>query len=264
MFYKVMGKRTLIVVAALAVIGAGTARAITFGTLDGNGHPNTGALVYFQNSSQSYRIVCSGSLVSPGVFLTASHCTSYLQSLGKKDVWVTFDPAFSQSSARYHGAMHTNPNYNHSQSDPGDIAVVTLDENVSGITPAQLPSAGLLDSMWKDKTLNGTRFTSVGYGDQEAVQAPGGHQFAFDGQRRVSDGEFNTLTKTWLKVSQNNSHGDGGTCYGDSGGPQYLGSSNLQVSITITGDAVCKSTNVDYRLDTPQARAFLGDYVNLP
>jgi hypothetical protein len=36
------------------------------------------------------------------------------------------------------------------------------------------------------------------------------------------------------------------------------------VAITITGDAVCRSTNVDYRLDTSMARAFLAPYVLLP
>ena len=33
---------------------------------------------------------------------------------------------------------------------------------------------------------------------------------------------------------------------------------------TITGDTPCRSTNVDYRLDTPSARAFLGRFVTLP
>jgi hypothetical protein len=33
---------------------------------------------------------------------------------------------------------------------------------------------------------------------------------------------------------------------------------------TITGDAVCRSTNVDYRLDTTSARTFLQGYVALP
>jgi hypothetical protein len=27
---------------------------------------------------------------------------------------------------------------------------------------------------------------------------------------------------------------------------------------------MCRATNVDYRLDTPSARAFLGQYVTLP
>ena len=62
----------------------------------------------------------------------------------------------------------------------------------------------------------------------------------------------------------NASHGDGGTCYGDSGGPNFLGTTNILAATTITGDSVCGSTNVDYRLDTAAARGFLGHYVTLP
>jgi secreted trypsin-like serine protease len=47
--------------------------------------------------------------------------------------------------------------------------------------------------------------------------------------------------------------GNGGTCYGDSGGPNFLGSgsgeTNIVAGTTITGDTPCRSTNVDYRLD---------------
>jgi hypothetical protein len=38
----------------------------------------------------------------------------------------------------------------------------------------------------------------------------------------------------------------------------------LIVSITITGDSVCRATNVAYRLDTTSARSFLAAYVALP
>ncbi len=62
----------------------------------------------------------------------------------------------------------------------------------------------------------------------------------------------------------NASTGNGDTCYGDSGGPNFLGDTNVIAAITITGDAVCHSTNVVYRLDTESARAFLDDYVTLP
>jgi secreted trypsin-like serine protease len=58
--------------------------------------------------------------------------------------------------------------------------------------------------------------------------------------------------------------GNGGTCYGDSGGPNFLGTSQAIAAITITGDAVCRSTNVVYRLDTESARGFLPQYVTLP
>ena len=85
-------------------------------------------------------------------------------------------------------------------------------------------------------------------------------------ERWAADGEFDALNNVWLRISQNNAAGSGGTCYGESGGPEFLGgvSSNLQASITITGDAMCLATNVDYRIDTPQARAFLGQFVTLP
>jgi secreted trypsin-like serine protease len=57
-------------------------------------------------------------------------------------------------------------------------------------------------------------------------------------------------------------------CYGDSGGPNFLGSgsgeTNIIAGTTITGDTPCHSTNVDYRLDTPSARSFLRNYVTLP
>jgi len=62
--------------------------------------------------------------------------------------------------------------------------------------------------------------------------------------------------------------GDGGTCYGDSGGPNFLGAgaseTNIIAGTTVTGDTPCRATNVDYRLDTPSARSFLGQFVTLP
>ena len=64
----------------------------------------------------------------------------------------------------------------------------------------------------------------------------------------------------------NPSTGSGGTCFGDSGGPHFLGgaTSNLLVSITVIGDAMCRATDKTYRLDTASARAFLDDFVTLP
>ncbi len=80
----------------------------------------------------------------------------------------------------------------------------------------------------------------------------------------VATGELNEINKTWLRISMHPRTGDGGTCYGDPGGPNLLGTTDIVAAITITRDAVCRSTNVDYRLDTKSARAFLGQYVALP
>ena len=58
--------------------------------------------------------------------------------------------------------------------------------------------------------------------------------------------------------------GDGGICYGDLGGPHFLGDSGMVVSLTVTGDRFCRATDKTYRLDTPSARAYLDDFVTLP
>jgi secreted trypsin-like serine protease len=264
-----MVRRIFVALLGCAVVfTAATADAITYGELDGNRHPAVGAMIRLRPSDNTFRLTCSGSLISPTVFLTASHCTSFVESTGQTDIWVTFDPSFDSQSHLLHGTMHTNPLFNQRQSDPQDIAVITLDHPVHGITPVDLPPAGLLNQMKANGTLNGTLFTSVGYGTQEPQPAPHGIQNAFDGQRRFAVGEFSALNANWLRISQNVHTGNGGTCSGDSGGPQFLGAganeTNTQVSITITGDLFCFSTNVDYRLDTPSARAFLDDFVPLP
>ncbi len=241
-----------VLVAALASVSS--ASAITDGTADGNGHPNVGGLVAPTVYSDGTWIYCSGTLISPTVFLTAAHCADVSDR-----VRVTFDTAYQDGDKTYSGTFHGDALYNQSQSDPHDIAVVVLDKAIRGITPAQLPSANSLSN------LSGSQqFTSVGYGAYEVTKGPGGHQYLYNDVRGVATGTLNTITQSWLKISMNPSHGDGGTCYGDSGGPNFLGTSDVIAATTITGDAVCRSTNVTYRLDTESARNFLSGYVALP
>jgi V8-like Glu-specific endopeptidase len=247
----------LVSTAALAV--AAGALAITNGGPDGNGHPEVGALLAQQAFSDGTWEECTGTLISPTVFLTAEHCDE-----GVSRVAVTFDSSYdSATGTTYWGAWHGNPNYNKAQSDPEDVAVVVLDKPVKGIAPARLPKVGSLDG------LSGSQqFTSVGYGAQSVTSDKGGHTYHYADVRYVAVGALNSETPTWLRVSQNASTGNGGTCYGDSGGPNFFGAgaseTNIVAGTTITGDTQCKSTNVDYRLDTPAARAFLGQFVTLP
>jgi hypothetical protein len=209
-----MKRLVLLVVAVLAVSLIGGANAITYGQPDGNRHPNVGAMIRLRPSDNQLRIVCSGSLVSPTVFLTASHCTSFVESTGQTDIWVTFDSSFTSTSKLLHGTMHTNPLYNQSQSDPEDIAVITLDKPVTNIAPVQLPMAGLLDGMKADGSLRDQLFTSVGYGTQEPTPGPGGITHAFPMERWYAVGKFWALNDVWLRIAQTQATGDGGTCSG--------------------------------------------------
>jgi V8-like Glu-specific endopeptidase len=236
---------------AAALVPAAPASAITNGSADGNGHPNVGGLVAAEPYSDGTSIYCSGTLIAPTVFLTAAHCAE-----DDPGVRVTFDSAYEIGDPVYTGTFHADPAYNGSQSDPHDIAVVVLDK-APKITPAKLPAAGSLADLPGDQ-----KFTSVGYGAYEVTSGP--HEYLYDDVRNVAVGTLNSINRSWLRISMNASHGDGGTCYGDSGGPNFLGSSDTIAATTITGDAVCKSTNVTYRLDTASARGFLDDYVALP
>jgi secreted trypsin-like serine protease len=242
------------VTAALALAAAAPAAAITNGVPDGNGHPNVGGLVSPTQYSDGTWLYCSGTLIAPNIFLTAAHCGE-----DGERVSVTFDTAYAAGDKVYAGTFEADPLYNQSQSDPHDIAVVVLDKDVRGITPARLPEAGSLSRLSGSQ-----RFTSVGYGAYEVTNGPGGHQYLYDDVRMVATGTLNAINPAWLRISMNPSTGNGGTCYGDSGGPNFLGTTGILAASTITGDAVCRATNVVYRLDTESARAFLSEYVELP
>jgi Trypsin len=250
--------RKLVIVAATlaaAVGSTGVAVAITGGGPDGNGHPEVGALLAQHAFSDGTWEECSGTLISPTVFLTAAHCDE-----GVSRVAVTFDSSYnSETGTTYWGTWHANPNFRKAQGDPYDIAVVVLDPPGANIPPARLPKLGSLDSLKV-----GDPITSVGYGAQSVTMGKGGATFHYADVRYVATGSVNAMTPAWLRASMNPATGDGGTCYGDSGGPNFVGDTNIIAGTTITGDFVCRATNVDYRLDTASARAFLGQYVALP
>jgi V8-like Glu-specific endopeptidase len=248
--------RKLLVIIVFVMLLADTTpvRAITYGEPDGNGHPNVGGLVAAQAYSDGTWIYCSGTLISPTVFLTAAHCEE-----GTARVTVTFDTAYEDGDRTYTGTWYADPRYSWQQDDPHDIAVVVFDKPIKGIAPARLPAAGSLSN------LSGSQqFTSVGYGAYEVTNEPGGHQYLYNDVRMVATGTLNSINPAWLRISMNPATGNGGTCYGDSGGPNFLGTTDIVAATTITGDAICRSTNVTYRLDTASAREFLGQFVTLP
>ena len=249
-----------------------SAGAITGGEPDGVHHPAVGALVgYFPPAGKSIAY-CSGTLISPTVFLTAGHCGF----LATPSVQVTFEERYDEQttdpSKVYTGTFRAHPDYKpgtySSSPNVPDIAVVVFDEPIPGIVPAELPTAGLLDEMQAAHTLRSTLFTAVGYGDTQYINGPAGHTTSHPQARHHSVSSFNSLGAAHLHLSQHLKKGDGGTCDGDSGGPNFIGAgageTSIIAGITVTGDIYCKATNVDFRLDTQIAREFLDDHVELP
>jgi hypothetical protein len=228
--------------------------------------------------------VCSGTMVDRDTFLTAAHCTSdwpagvrFYVSLDQ-DVQAALDTALAKhpgdpaavgAQIAVEGTAHTDAGYPGNSADAHDIAVVQVPAAAMAarwsFTPATLPTANQLGTLGP-QGLNATQYLVVGYGTQEAMNGPGGQTHPGGGVRLKAPESFNALNKTWLRLQMTAAQGNGGACYGDSGGPNFarLGGKLVLVATTITGDVPCYATNVAYRTDSPSARAFLAPFVALP
>lgn len=227
---------------------------------------------------------CSGTMIDRDTFLTAGHCTAdwpagarfYVSLI--QDVQAALDaaaaahlgnPAAIGAAVGVEGVAITDPGFPGNSADSHDIAVVEVPAAAMAarwsFTPATLPTAGRLDQLGP-QGLRDTPFVVMGYGTQEAERGPGGHIHPGGGVRMKAPLGFNALNKTWIRLDMHEQHGNGGACYGDSGGPNFavLGGRLVLAATTITGDVPCYATNVVYRLDAPTARAFLGRFVVLP
>jgi secreted trypsin-like serine protease len=247
---------TLAVAGAAALVLALPGTAITNGQLDGELHPSVGGFMVFANGR--WQLICSGTLISTRVFLTASHCTSYAEDNGWP-VAVSFDSTDVENTADIRPATSvTNPDYHAPYAN--DVSLLLLTTPVSDRTPMALAPVGYLDGLKASGAIKDAVFTNVGYGTHEKGQGKD-EDFVFDGDRWYSFSSYSSLNKELIHLHQKENADEGGACYGDSGGPTLSGS--LIVAVVSTGDVPCWSTGVNTRVDTSAVRAFLAPYLAL-
>jgi hypothetical protein len=287
-------RRVELVLATMALtilLAGGVAQAIINGEPDTGpkAHPYVGALVTAPTSGEfkGQRVpVCSGTIISPKVFLTAGHCTEYLI---KKNLptYVSFDPTYEPGASRLiKGTSYLHPKYclptqNKAEcAPPGrpeivgtlprdfryDVGVVVLEEPVRMATYGALPKAGLVDTLKE-----GQRLTTVGYGARgfDLINKP-----PLEPQPRPLDKRYRATVR--LLNTRNPDVGDmfvkttgvsfikgkgEAPCFGDSGGPLFLPDQQTIVGVTSWGTPeVCRGPNYYQRVDLPGVLKWVGSF----
>ena len=258
-------KKTLALFAALAAtiaFAAGPAGAVTDGQLDGDGHPYVGLMVA-QDAKGNPLWRCSGTLISAKLFLTAGHCTE--APAAHAEIWFQSDVTNAAANnypfrGQVGGTTYTHPDYNPNAFFLRDLGVVVLDgKGMEMSTYGKLPGLNSLDAL---KSGSSTRFTAVGYGLQKSFPDAAAWQESALRIRMVANpwlvqingglvGDFSLLLS--------NNANSGGTCFGDSGGPNFVGSSNVVGGVTSFGlNGTCGGTGGVFRVD----RSWSLDWLN--
>ena len=272
-----MRRITFALVLALAMVFSviGSASAITNGVPDGNNHPYVGLAVFDINGQPSHR--CSASLLSPTIVLTAGHCT-----VGTSAARVWFDsvvqgnPEYPFSGATsYDGVAYTHPDFCNPCGNglPGfssnDVGIIVLSEPVPTSvvsTYVELPDEGLVDTL-----ANKTPIDFVGYGVQEQIKtSPGqsprarwtGPRIRMFAPSELVSGEFKH-SEEFMKLALNAGGGSGGTCFGDSGGPDLMGGTNVVLAVnSYVTNVNCSGVGYSARVDTASVLSWINDFLD--
>lgn len=259
----------ILLAAVLVFSTVGLAAAVTDGEPDGDGHPFVGLMVA-QDEDGNPLWRCTGTLISPTVFLTAGHCTE--SPAAHVEIWFDADveSGIPDNGYPFNGQVGGTP-YTHPDYDPDafvlrDVGVVVLDEEVAMDAYGQLPELDQLDALKKKRGKQDVTFTAVGYGLQESFPDAASWQENNVRVRMVAHPKLNQInvpgfTGDFSMLLSNNAN-TGGTCFGDSGGPNFLGDSNIIAGVTSFGiNGNCAGTGGVFRMDRSWALDWVSSFL---
>jgi hypothetical protein len=188
------------------------------------------------------------------MYVTAGHCTSGSDSV---TIWfeadVQNDPGLGYpfgGPTSVTGTPYTHPDYVDAAFFLADLGVVILDEPVVLAEYAELPQLDQLSSLKPNRK---TTFTAVGYGLQKAFPDAAAWKEERQRIRMVAYPHLVQINRGIVgddSLILSNNTNTGGTCFGDSGGPNFLGSSKVIAGVTSFGlNSACGGTGGVYRLD---------------
>jgi len=278
---------------------ARTAQAITFGVHDDGEHPFVGFMLLFDPTEPGW-FSCSGTLLSPTVFLTAGHCTFAIGTDGAEtaggsggnDVWISFDERVDLSGfperADYpdeatlyaarsqvldtnshftRGTSHPHPLYDGFREFPNDhdVGVVTLDSDAPVSSFGVLADVGTLDVIaHRGRGHNKVLIETAGYGIQEVKPKSVELDERWKSTSRIVNLKSHLTGEDNLETSNNPSPagGQGGSCFGDSGGGLFLNDTNQVVAVVSFGqNDNCKGADFSARMDVADTHDFVAGFL---
>jgi V8-like Glu-specific endopeptidase len=267
---KVILMTVLVLVLVLSAVSI--ASAVTDGELDGDGHPHVVLLLMEVGGEPAYR--CSATLLSPTVVLTAGHCTSNYpgEPYSGMRVFTEADVDNGNNNYPYKGknsveakAWYAHPLYETAPFFVHDVGVVILKKPIYLDTYGELPEEGQLDQLVEEVKKPKITFTSVGYGLQKSFPDAASWKDQADRVRMVAYPnllQINTGFTGDFSVLLSNNTNTGGTCYGDSGGPNFLGDTNIVAGVTSYGlNWTCGGTGGVFRMDRPDVLEFVNSFL---
>jgi len=269
-----MKKRLLVplITILLLVIVVFPASAITDGELDGDGHPFVGLMVA-QDADGNPLWRCSGTLLSPKVFLTAGHCTE--RPAAHVEIWFDSDVENGIPENGYPfsgdvgGTPYVHPEFYDAPFFYHDVGVVVLEKG-GYKSPngdyGKLPKVDQLDTLENKRGQQDVTFTAVGYGLQESFPYAASWKENNERVRYVAYPHLLQInvpgfTGDFSLLLSNNAN-TGGTCFGDSGGPNFLGDSNVVAGVTSFGiNGNCAGTGGVFRMDRQDVLDFVTSFM---